>query len=263
MSKLQLSGMAAALLVASFVGGTVISTAAAAPATPAPDPVLGGATAVVPAPDPAALGTLGARGEPGAYCLAFRAAFAKNLDVTEEQLVAAAKAAAATAVDKAVADGTMTADAAARVKDRIAAADANGCGILAGARGKAAKGALGAARDGLAAAAQTLGMTVPDLRGEFGAGRSLRDVAAAKGVAYETVSSAVTAAVKTDLDAAVKAGTITQAQADRILERVERRLADGWTRRERGARASGAGGAGSPAGNAAGGPASGFGGLGQ
>jgi ribosomal protein S20 len=265
MSKLQLTGMAAALVVASLVGGTVISAVAAAPtaapAVPAAGSAATSAAGLIAPAEPVAPTTPGARGEPGAYCLAFRAAFAKNLGVTQDQLVAAAKAAAASAVDKAVADGTMTADAAARVKQRIAAADADGCGILAGARGKAAKGALAVARGGLAAAAQALDMTVPDLRDQLKSGTSLKDVAAAKGVAYDTVSAAVTAAVKADLDAAVKAGTITQARADRILERVGQHLADGWTRRERGAGAGA--GAGSPAGNAAGGPAFGFGGLGQ
>lgn len=247
MSRLQLTGMAVALVVSAFVGGTVISAAAAAPAaTPA-------SAAPVPAEptEPATPGTLGARGEPGAYCEAFRAAFAKNLDVTEQQLAAAAKAAAATAIDQAVADGTMTADAAARVKERIANADADRCGILGGARGKAARGAIGAAGDGLAAAAQALDMSVPALRDEFRAGRSLKDVATAKGIAYETVSAAVTAAVKADLDAAVKAGTITQARADRILERVAQRLADGWMRPGPGGRAGGTGAGGPAPGSAA------------
>jgi hypothetical protein len=62
-------------------------------------------------------------------------------------------------------------------------------------------------------------------------GSSLKDVAAEQNVPYETVTSAVLAAVKTDLDAAVAAGNLTQARADRILDRVEKRLEAGWPRR--------------------------------
>jgi hypothetical protein len=86
-------------------------------------------------------------------------------------------------------------------------------------------------RDAVEAAATALGMTTKELRTEFRSGKSLKDVAADKGIAYDTVSAAVVAAVKADLDALVKAGTIQQARADKILERLEQRLANGWTRK--------------------------------
>jgi len=129
-----------------------------------------------------------------------------------------------------VAAGDLTAATGDRLKERVNAADGDGCGWL-GRWARKAKAGLGVAKDGVEAAATALGMTTAELRTEFRAGKSLKDVAAAKGVDYDTVSAAVVAAVKTDLDALVRAGTITQARADRVLERVERRLADGWTRK--------------------------------
>lgn len=218
MSKIRLAGFSGALVLSALVGGTLISAVAAAPAPAAP-------AVAAPAVAPAAT-----KGEPGAYCTAFRAAFAANLGVSEAQVVAAAKSAVGTAVDAAVADGSITADVAARIKARVAAADADGCAILAGARGKVARGAIGVVKDGFAAAATALDMTPAALRAELRSGSSLKDVAAAKGVPYETVTAAALAAVDKDLDAAVAAGTLPQARADKILDRMERRLAAGWRR---------------------------------
>ena len=73
-------------------------------------------------------------------------------------------------------------------------------------------------------------MTPAELGAQLKGGKSLKDVAADKGVPYETVSAAVLASVKADLDAAVAAGTIKQARADRILARLEANLADGRLR---------------------------------
>ena len=124
MSKLRLAGMAGALVVAALVGGTLINVVAAAP---------GGSSAPA---DPAAAAPAAARPAAGTYCEAFRTAFAANLGVSQDELVAAAKAAAATAVDKAIADGTLTQAAGDKLKERITAADGEGCGFLAGPRGK-------------------------------------------------------------------------------------------------------------------------------
>ena len=182
-----------------------------------------------PAAEPAA-GARVAAAAAGTYCEAFRTAFAANLGVSQDELVAAAKAAAATAVDKAVTDGTLKQAAADRLKARIAAAEGDGCGFLAGPRGKIVQKALAVARNGLTAAAGALDMTEAELRTALRSGTDLKAVAAAEGVPYADVTTAVLGAVKADLDAAVAAGTIKQARADRILARVEQRLENGWTR---------------------------------
>ena len=94
MSRFQVAGFAALLVVAALAGGTVIGSVAAStsPRVAAPD------TAAVPAAaSPAAA--------PSEVCAAFRRAFAANLGVDESALTPAAKAASIATVDAAVAVG--------------------------------------------------------------------------------------------------------------------------------------------------------------
>jgi hypothetical protein len=70
--------------------------------------------------------------------------------------------------------------------------------------------------DYAAVVAKALGMTAPDLRVALVSGKSLQDLATSKNVQLQTVVDAITAAVKADLDQAVKDGLLTQAQADRL-----------------------------------------------
>ena len=88
-------------------------------------------------------------------------------------------------------------------------------------------------KDSITAAAKALGMTPAELGAKLRTGGSLKDVATDKGVPYDAVAGAVVAAVKADLDAAVAAGTIKQARADRVLARLEANLADGRLRNAR------------------------------
>jgi hypothetical protein len=222
MSKLRPAAMAGALLIAAL-GGTVIPAALAAPAVPAPLP----ATPTVAEPTP---GTGDAAGE---YCAAFRTALAANLHVSSDELTTAVKAAIGTALDGVVDDGELTRAAADRILARVAAADGGNCGLFAGWRAKVARGALQVAKDVREAAAEALGVTSAQLRADLRAGKSLEDIAEAHNVPYATVSAVAAAAVKADLDAAVAAGTITQARADRIMARVTARLDAGWPARTR------------------------------
>jgi hypothetical protein len=64
--------------------------------------------------------------------------------------------------------------------------------------------------------AKALGMTASDLRVALVSGKTLQDLATSKNVQYQTLVDAVTAAIKADLDQAVKDGLLTQAQADRF-----------------------------------------------
>jgi ribosomal protein S20 len=234
MSTFRLVGFAGLLVVAALVGGTIIGSVAAATITRTPQAE--GATL----PPPAAASASPVVAAAGEYCADFRRAFAANLDVEESALAPAAKAAAISAIDAAVADGTMTVAAGDRLKARIRAAAADGCALLAG-RLRAAKAAVGArvgaglgvVKDGLTAAAKALGLTPAELGARLRGGETLKDVAATTGTSYEAVSAAVLGAVKADLDAAVAAGTIRQARADRVLDRLTKALADGRLRNDR------------------------------
>jgi len=224
--------MAGLLVVTALVGGTIIGSVAAAnrPSTTAPT------TAALAAPS--ALAPKAERA--AAACAAFRKAFAANLGVAESALAPAAKEAAISTIDAAVTAGTITKAAGDRLKARVEAASGDGCALLAGRIARVAgagagrvKAALGVAKDGLTAAASALGVTPAELGAKLRGGDSLKDVATAKNVPYATVSTAVVAAVKKDLDAAVDAGTIKQAREDRILARLTKNLADGRLRNAR------------------------------
>lgn len=222
--------LAGALVISAILGGALMGAVAAAP-----DLARGSQAAEIDlaaALDPAA--ELSAAPGAAEYCVAYRAAFAKALGVTEAEIGAAARSAIASTIDAAVADGDLTAAAAERIKTRLAKRDAGTdlCSAIAG-RGGLVKAALGIARDALNAAADTLGMEPADLRAQLRDGADLHDIAAAKGVGYPALTKAILDAVKTDLDAAVAAGTITAERETKILERFADRLDEGHLRRAR------------------------------
>lgn len=79
---------------------------------------------------------------------------------------------------------------------------------------------------GLAAAAKALGMTEDELHTALEADTSIAEVAKEKGVDVQKVIDAMVADAKTHLADEVKAGKITQAQADERLEDLESRITD-------------------------------------
>jgi hypothetical protein len=73
----------------------------------------------------------------------------------------------------------------------------------------------------LDAVAKTLSMSTADLKSQLRAGKSLSDLETAKGVSDATVKAAARQAAKGVLDPAVRAGTITQAQEDKVLQSID------------------------------------------
>ncbi len=95
----------------------------------------------------------------------------------------------------------------------------------AGPRGGFGPGALHS-QAALAAAAKALGMTADELSAELWGGKTLSDIATAKGVDIATVKAAVEAAenaeTKTAINQAVTDGQITQAKADWLIEGLDK-----------------------------------------
>ncbi|HUR13755.1 MAG TPA: hypothetical protein VM097_04600 [Mycobacteriales bacterium] len=79
---------------------------------------------------------------------------------------------------------------------------------------------------GLDEAATVLGMTVDELRTALGTDTSLADVAKAKGISKATLISKLVAAAKAHLATDVKAGRLTQAQADARAAELKTRITD-------------------------------------
>jgi hypothetical protein len=96
----------------------------------------------------------------------------------------------------------------------------------------APRGGFGFGRGGLhsqaalEAAAKALGMTADELSAQLWGGKTLADIADAKGVDIAVVKTAVEAALKaetkTAIQDAVTAGTLTQAKADWLLEGLDK-----------------------------------------
>ena len=76
------------------------------------------------------------------------------------------------------------------------------------------------------AAAKALGMTAEELKAELMAGKTIAQVATAKGVAISTVTDALVAEFKAHLDEEVASGEHTQAEADAKLAKFTARVAD-------------------------------------
>lgn len=201
-------GITGGLVAAALVGGTLISAALAAPSSPG----AGASTADL---------------ADGAYCEAWQKSFADELGVSVDDLLPAAKAASIAAIDAAVAAGDLTAERATALKEKVNAADGNGCRFFghpfAGV-GHGPKGHFGGPL--LSVAAVALGMDPGELVQALRSGDSLRDVATAQGKDYGTVRQAIHDAVKTKLDAAVADG-LDQARADEVLSKLDAALAAG------------------------------------
>jgi hypothetical protein len=200
-------GLAGALILSAMVGGTLIGSALATDET--------GET------DPAA----------GAYCDTFMDAFASELGTTRDEVVAAGKAAAVAAIDAAVAAGDLTEERAATLRERIEAADGEGCGLFGHGIGFArgfghgfARGVVG--MDIFEAAAEALGIESSELIEQYRDAGSLQALSEELGASYDEVKASVLTAVQADLDAAVAEG-LDQARADEILASITTWLDEG------------------------------------
>jgi hypothetical protein len=79
----------------------------------------------------------------------------------------------------------------------------------------------------LDAAAEALGLSEAELFRRLRSGRTLEQIAKARGKDYADVKAAIRSAVKTELDGAVEDGRLTQQQADDMLEHLTEHLDDG------------------------------------
>lgn len=149
-------------------------------------------------------------------------AVAAKLGLTPAQLQAAFKAVLVERIDAKVAAGTLTPEQAATLKERIASAQGLGLGARKAfaEHAKAIKQGMIAKAKRLAPVAALLEMTREELRAELKAGKSLAEIAAAKGVSKTDLVTAMTKPAKDRLAKAVAAGRLTQARADELLERL-------------------------------------------
>ncbi len=169
------------------------------------------------------LGTVSAQTTPSqgtgaSYAQAFLDRLAAALGIERARLDAAAKEAGGQVIDQALRDGWLTQAEADRLRQRVdAGAWMVHPGPFGGHRGGFFHGMKGMHGADLDAAANALGMTRADLVTELQNGKTLGEVADARGVDRQAVRDALVAAYKARLDAAVQNGTLTQEQADLML----------------------------------------------
>jgi hypothetical protein len=154
-------------------------------------------------------------------CQQYQTQLAQNLKITLPQLQDAEKQTKNQAIDARLAAGTITAAQAQRAHDRVNA----GTGACSTRPAHTTRRAAIAhiKKTELAAVAQLLQIDqktlVQDLRG----GKSLAQEASAHNVNTATLKATMRTALKTDLDARVQGGTITQAQEDKVLATFDQR----------------------------------------
>jgi hypothetical protein len=180
--------------------------------------VIIGVAAVEAAPSPSA----SANGSKN-YAQVFVDKLAGILHLTPAQTQDALKQAQLQTVDQMLADGKITKAQADAMKARINAGQ--GLGAVQGfGRHGGFKAEMTLMRDlktaELNAAASALHMSTADLQSALRSGKSLSDLETQQKVSDSAVKAAMKSAAKGVLDKAVKAGTITQAQADSVLSRV-------------------------------------------
>jgi hypothetical protein len=159
---------------------------------------------------------------------------AKHLGVTPQKLEDATKAAAIDQVNADLAAGRITQAQADELKKRIEAGDGvlRGPGRFGGGPGfPGGPGGPGFAGKGVianevAAAAKYLGLDESALRTKLENGQSLADVAKAQSKDLDGLKSAILDAAKGDLDKAVADKTLTQSQADDILNGLKSHIDD-------------------------------------
>ncbi len=117
-----------------------------------------------------------------------------------------------------VADGTLTQAQADKVVAALEAARPMHDGP--------GRGGRGPWRQGLDSVATALGLTVDELRTELQSGKTIADIATAKGVDVQTVIDTLVKQVQDRIAQAVTDGKLTQAEADTRLAEVTQRITD-------------------------------------
>ncbi|MDX6536158.1 MAG: hypothetical protein QOD37_499 [Gaiellales bacterium] len=169
-------------------------------------------------------------GSPAVQNQAIAADAAGQLGVSTPALTAAIKKAMVDQIEAQVTAGALTKAQAAAIEARLAKADAPlfALGAGPGDRGGFGHGHGGPGGPGggmsLDAAATYIGISASDLRTQLTAGKTLAAIAVANGKTTDGLKAALTTAAKSDLDAAVKAGKLTQAQEDAIVADLPSRL---------------------------------------
>jgi polyhydroxyalkanoate synthesis regulator phasin len=153
---------------------------------------------------------------------------ARHLGISSQKLEDATKAAAVDQVDAALKEGKITQAQADELKARIqSGAFPPFAGPLLGPHsGHFHRGGPPLFGEKLSAAADYLGLTQAELRTQLSAGRSLADIAKARGKSVDGLKLAILDEAEKKLDQLVEDGELTRAEADEMLARMKSHIDD-------------------------------------
>ena len=155
---------------------------------------------------------------------------ARQLGIQPSELSNALKQALKNRVDEAVEDGRLTKEEAARIKERIDAKEVPLFGLAPGLHRWVGPGFHRdhdfLFRAKLEAAARYLGMTEAELCKSLQSGKTLAQVARDRDKSVGGLVDTLLADAKANLDEAVKAGRLTEAERKEMLAGLERRITD-------------------------------------
>jgi hypothetical protein len=185
--------------------------------------------AAAPSPSPSGSPSAGQ-----AYCGTFAGHLASNLGKSQSQLQKAISDAISQTLADAVKNGDLTQQQADSLKSRLgsgqqACAGLPGLGKRGGFPGIARREAVG-----LNEVAKALGISESELQQDLRSGKTVKDLAAAKGMDEAAFRGKLAAVVKADLDPQVSSGKITQKQEDAVLQRVQSGPLPAWERSQPG-----------------------------
>ncbi|PZR97229.1 MAG: hypothetical protein DLM69_09920 [Candidatus Chloroheliales bacterium] len=161
---------------------------------------------------------------------------ANNLGVSKDKLTQSMVQAAKDTITQAVKDGKLTQAQADSLNQRIDQMAQNGRygfegfgrgfgpmgkGGMMGGPGKGAPVIGQVMQQAIQAVATKLGITTSELMTDLKSGQTLADIAKSKNVSVADLKTAIINAIKPTLDTAVKNGTLTQAQEDSIIQRIQ------------------------------------------
>ena len=147
---------------------------------------------------------------------------AKRLNVKPDELQNALQQAMLDQIDAALKAGRLTQQQADMLKARVKTGGGLGLPLFGGHGPGFHHG--GPPFAGLDAAAKYLGLTEAQLRMQLRSGKTLEQVAKAQNKSVDGLKQAMLADAKQHLDADVKAGRLTQSQADKVLADLSQRL---------------------------------------
>jgi polyhydroxyalkanoate synthesis regulator phasin len=143
----------------------------------------------------------------------YQQALADKLGITVDALQSAQESAQSQVIDDAVAAGRITQDQADKLRNAQPGDFRRGFAMK-------VKGAIG---DVLQSAADILGLSTEEVRAGLADGKSLNDLAAEQGVS--NLEAQLVAKLTADIQAKVADGSITQDQADRLMQNLTERVA--------------------------------------